>query len=96
MVPLYDNIVKFSLEKLPVVFCAVSRTYNIVRESPLHEHRDVDMNVNARMSISRLKYMSQDEFLCNSANCTKVRDVGCYFVAVIETKMPLFLKGWCG
>jgi hypothetical protein len=47
-----------------------------------NQHRDVDMHLNVRMSFSRLKYMSQDELLCNSANCTKVRDTGCYLVAM--------------
>jgi hypothetical protein len=40
------------------------------------------MNLNARMSSSRLKYMSQYKFLCNSANCTKARDAGCYLIAM--------------
>lgn len=51
------------LQKLSMVFCAASKTCSGVKESPLHEHRDVDMHLNARMSFSRLKYMSQDEFL---------------------------------
>jgi len=61
-----------------------------------NQHRDVDMNLHSRMSFSRLIYMSQDEFLCNSANCTRVRDAGYYLVAVIEMKMPRFLICWRG
>ena len=100
MTLLYDNIVKISLRKLLKEIssscCAVSRKYYEVRESPLHEHRDVDIHLNARMSFSRLKYMSQDEFLCNSANCAKVRDAGCYFIAGIEMKVPNHLICWSG
>jgi len=93
---LYDNIFKISLRKEILDFYEVSKTDYRVKRSPLDEHRDVDMHLNARMSFSRLKYMSQDEFLCNSVNCTKVRDAGCYLVAGIEMKVPSHLICWRG
>ena len=60
----------------------------------MDEHRDVGMNLNARMPLSCLKYMSQDEFQCNSVNCTRAMDAGYYPVVVTEMIMPLLPTYW--
>jgi len=50
---LYGSIVKISLRKENFnIFCAVTRKYYGVKESPLDEYRDVDMHLNSRMSLS--------------------------------------------
>jgi hypothetical protein len=43
MALLYNNNVKISLRNKEIItnFCAVSKGYYGVKESPLHEHRDV-------------------------------------------------------
>ena len=48
--PLYNNIVKISLRKLSIVFCAASKEYYGVKESPLDEHRDKHVDVKAKIA----------------------------------------------
>jgi hypothetical protein len=50
----YDNIVKISLrtENLSILYAVTRKDYR-VKESPLDEHRDVNMHLNSRMSFSR-------------------------------------------
>ena len=53
---LYDNIVKISLRKegrkFQIFFCEVSRRNYGVKKSRLYEHRDVDMHLIVRSSLS--------------------------------------------